>query len=362
MVQIWLQTAVAPVRDAGAQAARFEADGWEGVMVFDSQSLIADPYVTLSLAAAATTRLQLGVGVTNPVTRHAAVTASAIASIQEASAGRAVLGIGRGNSSLAFLGAAPASLLDFEDYIELLQAYLSGGSAPIERLLARRDGLKPLDPQTLGRAPEESRLQWLDPGLPKTPIEVAATGAKAIALGVRLGDRLSFSVGADPARLAEVIATARQAAETAGRTEPLPLTAYVSVAALADHAKARRLAAPDVAMHAHIAAMAPANLAGMSEAERANTQRIAQAYDMTRHARHGAQTDVIDDAFIDAHAVVGSVEECVERLVALTRLGLDRQILMLPPPVKGDARDSYDNVVNLVLPAVRKAAAALQSA
>ena len=79
-------------------------------MVFDSQSLLCDPYVALTAAASSTERLGLGIGVSNSITRHPAVTASAIASVQELSGGRAVLGLGRGNSSLAYLGAGPATL------------------------------------------------------------------------------------------------------------------------------------------------------------------------------------------------------------------------------------------------------------
>jgi len=351
MTELWIQTALGPVKDVAAQARRLEGDGWAGVMLFDSQCLIADPYVDLALAATSTARLGLGIGVTNPVTRHAAVTASAIASVQEASGGRAVLGIGRGNSSLAFLGAAPASLRDFEDYVRLLQAFLSGGAAPVEELLARRDGLQPLDRESLGRAPDETRLQWLDPALPKTPVEVAATGAKAIAVAARQADRLSFSVGADTAALADSIATARAAVDAAGRAPPLPLTAYVSLICLDDRAKARRLAAPDVAMHAQIAAQSPATLARMTAAERATVERVAKAYDMTRHARHGAQTDAIDDDFIDRHAIAGPADECVARLRALAGLGLDRLVLMLPPPLKGDPQAAYGNTVRHVLPA-----------
>jgi 5,10-methylenetetrahydromethanopterin reductase len=355
MTQIWIQTALAPVRDIPAQSARLEADGWGGVMLFDSQSLIGDPYVGLALAATATKRLGLGVGVTNPVTRHAAVAASAIASVQEVSGGRAVLGIGRGNSALAYLGAAPAPLAQFEAYIGFLQSFLAGESVPVERFLARRGGLRPLEPTSLGRSPDQSRLQWLDPAVAKTPVEVAATGAKAIAIAARLGDRLSFSVGADAGKLAGVIDTAHAAAEASGRTRPLPMTAYVSVAALDDLAKARRLAAPDVAMHAHIAAMGAANLADMSEADRRTAQKIARSYDMTRHARHGAQTEGIDEAFIDAHAIVGPPDQCVSRLAGLASLGLDRLVLMLPPPMKGDAKQAYENVVARVLPAFARA-------
>jgi 5,10-methylenetetrahydromethanopterin reductase len=351
MTELWVQTALAPVRELAGQAAKLEADGWGGVMLFDSQSLIGDPYVGLALAATATTRLGLGVGVTNPVTRHAAVAASAIASVQEASGGRAVLGVGRGNSSLAYLGAAPASLAEFEDYVGLLQAFLSGEAVPMEQFLSRREGLRPLDPASLGRSPEASRLQWLDPALIKTPVEVAATGAKAIAIAARLGDRLSFSVGADPARLAEVIAEARAATDRAGRSRPLPLSAYVSVAVLLDLDRARRLAAPDVAMHAHIAAMSAANLAKLPERERRSIEKIAASYDMTRHGRHGSQTEGIDNAFIDTHAIVGPPEICTARLARLAGLGLHRLVLMLPPPMRDDARASYDNIVHEVLPA-----------
>jgi len=350
VTEYWIQTALAPMPEVARQAAMLEADGWDGVMLFDSQSLIGDPYVALTLAATATQRLGLGVGVTNPVTRHAAVTASVAASVQAASGGRAVVGIGRGNSSLAFLGAAPASLAAFEDYLRILQALLSGQAAPIESLLPRREGVRPLDPASLGRAPDEARLQWLDPAVPKTPVEVAATGPKAIAVGARWGDRLSFSVGADEQSLARSVALAREAAHACGRPTP-PLTAYVAVAVLDDVAQARRLVAPDVAMHAHIAAMSAAARAELSEADRRTTEKVAAAYDMTRHARHGAQTEALDDAFIDAHAIAGPAAECVQRLGALAGLGLDRLILMLPPPWKGDSKQSYDNVVREVLPA-----------
>ncbi len=351
MTELWIQTALAPVREIAAQAARLETDGWGGVMLFDSQCLIADPYVALALAAAATTRMGLGIGVTNPITRHAAVTASAIAAVQEASGGRAVLGIGRGNSSLAFLGARPASPASFEAYVGLLQTLLRGEGAPVEQLLARGDGLAALDPQSLGRAPDAARLAWLDRSAAKVPVEIAATGPKLIAIAARKADRLSISVGAEVGRIADTLATARAAIEAAGRSGPLPVTAYVALACLDDAAAARRLVAPDVAMHAHIAAMSPDNLAAMSDEERAVTKAVAAAYDMTRHARHGAQTEALDDAFIDAHAIVGPARACVERLKALADLGLGRIVLMLPPPLKGDPRASYEAIVGEVLPA-----------
>src|SRR5204862_7182510 len=89
-------------------AARVEEWGFAGLLVADSQNLNADVWVELALAAAATRRIALGPGGTNPLTRHLAVTASAAATLQRDSGGRAVLGIGRGDSAVTQIGQRPA--------------------------------------------------------------------------------------------------------------------------------------------------------------------------------------------------------------------------------------------------------------
>jgi alkanesulfonate monooxygenase SsuD/methylene tetrahydromethanopterin reductase-like flavin-dependent oxidoreductase (luciferase family) len=88
-------------------AARIEAWGFDGMLLADSQNLNADIWVELGLAAAATDRIRLGPGVTNPATRLPAVTASAVATLQQESGGRAVLGLGRGDSALLQIGRRP---------------------------------------------------------------------------------------------------------------------------------------------------------------------------------------------------------------------------------------------------------------
>ncbi len=95
-MELWTTT-FASARAAQRMAQEAEAAGWDGMLVVDSQNLSGDPYVSLALAGAATTRIGLGTGVTNSVTRHAAATATAITSVNRISNGRAVLGIGRGD-------------------------------------------------------------------------------------------------------------------------------------------------------------------------------------------------------------------------------------------------------------------------
>jgi 5,10-methylenetetrahydromethanopterin reductase len=125
MVEFW--RAGAPPSFTPLQVARqIEAEGWDGQMFMDSQSLGADPYVAMGAWAVATQRLKLSTGVTNPLSQHPVVTAASIASVQAISRGRAVLGIGRGDSALAHLGYAPVGLTHFHQSLKDLQALLRG--------------------------------------------------------------------------------------------------------------------------------------------------------------------------------------------------------------------------------------------
>ena len=106
-----------------------EAKGWDGLSVVDSQNLSGDAFVALAMAATVTTRLKLGTGVTNSITRRAATLATAMASVHSVSRGRAVLGIGRGDSALAHVGRAPDRIIDTLQALQKLgldQFILSG--------------------------------------------------------------------------------------------------------------------------------------------------------------------------------------------------------------------------------------------
>ena len=113
-------------------AETVEAEGWDGQVFMDSQSLGADPYVLMGAWAMATERLKLATGVTNPLSRHVAVTAGAAVTLQQISRGRAVLGIGRGDSALAYLGHGPVSLATFRRALSDLQTLLTGGEIAFE--------------------------------------------------------------------------------------------------------------------------------------------------------------------------------------------------------------------------------------
>jgi 5,10-methylenetetrahydromethanopterin reductase len=208
-VEIWTTGAASP-RGIVKLARRVEENGWDGLAVVDSQNLSGDPYVSLAMAATVTERIGLATAVTNSVTRHAAATATAIASVQRVAEGRAVLGIGRGDSALAHLGRAPGKVGHFETYMRHLQAYLAGEAVPFDEIDIPLDVAPPLSELHLHDAPTDSRIAWIA-GTKKVPVEVAATGPRVIGIGARHAERVMFTLGADPDRLAWGIEVARQA-------------------------------------------------------------------------------------------------------------------------------------------------------
>ncbi len=67
--------------DMRAHASAVEEDGWDGLLFNDTQNLGMDVFGSLYLAASATSQLELGTAVTNLITRHPAVMASAFATL-----------------------------------------------------------------------------------------------------------------------------------------------------------------------------------------------------------------------------------------------------------------------------------------
>src|SRR5919108_2675515 len=100
--------------------------GYDALWIGDSQLLWREAYVLLGAAAALTSRVRLGIHVTNPVTRHPTVTASAMLTLQEASGGRALVGVGVGSTAVRTLGQQPVSRAELARWVELLRALATG--------------------------------------------------------------------------------------------------------------------------------------------------------------------------------------------------------------------------------------------
>jgi 5,10-methylenetetrahydromethanopterin reductase len=322
--EVWLHGFPTPGRTA-AEAAEAEATGFDGMLLADSTMLVADAYLELLLAARETSRLRLGPGVTNPITRHPAVTAAAIATLQIESGGRAVLVLGRGDSAVLQLGLRPATTAVLDAALTTLDDCLHGPATP---------------------------MGWVRPfAMPRVPISVAATGPATIALGARRTGRVDLTVGADPERVAHAVACARAAVP---ETADLSVGAFVNVGVHPDPAVARDLVRGSAAIFAHFVSEGP--LDALPAREREVVARLGAAYAEARHGlRSAAHATALPDDFLDRFTVVGTPATCAQRLRELAELGLDR-IIVVPGSRDVEPRlmaEAMRRFTEEVLPALR---------
>lgn len=321
-----------------ALAQRCEELGYDGLTLTDSQNLAPDTYVSLTLAARATSKLLLGPGVTNPLTRHAAVTAGAIASIQQVSDGRAMLGIGRGDSSLFNIGHKPASPAVFDRYVGDVQSYLRGDS--------------------IDAAGYPSQIRWLAHSkAAKVPVDVAATGPKVIAIGARSADRISFALGSDPERVTWGIEQVRDVVGVGGTMPSLGL--YLNVCVHDDIERAAELVRPGVGIFAHFTGMPGATRERVQSADQAQFDRLGD-YDKARHGSgDAAHAQALSLDFIQRFAIIGPAKTCIRKLAALRSLGIERMFIIGPRQdhFGAEADLAQERFATTVIPALRESGA-----
>ncbi|HJQ85135.1 MAG TPA: LLM class flavin-dependent oxidoreductase, partial [Candidatus Binatia bacterium] len=296
-----------PVPRHSADSARMAEDlGFHTALFPDSQNLAPEVWGQLMLAAAKTTRIRLGPGVTNSVTRDAAVTASAALALQVESDGRAVLGIGRGDSAVQRIGRREDRVAPFERHLATVQAYLRGEAV-------ERDGFA-------------SRLEWLERvRAPKVPVYVAATGPRVIAAAARHADGICLAVGADPDHLAAMLEHARDAVRAAGRDpNTVKYGAFINAVIHPDLEMARRAVRGTAATFARFSAFPGSRLDNLPPPLRDVARHLRENYDMSQHTRAGAaHTAGLSDEFVDWFAIIGTADRALPRFRRLAALGLD---------------------------------------
>lgn len=331
---------VFPQPGFSAQLAQMvESLGFDSIVFADTQNITPEVWGQLMLAARDTERIELGTGVTNPGTRDAAVTASAALALQVESGGRAICGIGRGDSSLAKIGRQPAPVVEFERYVAELQAYLRG--------------------EEVDRNGTASRLEWYgEVDVPKVPLEVAATGKRVIEVGARHADRIIFALGADYERIARAMEIARRGARAAGRDpDGLQLGAWINAVVHPDVDAARKAVSGGLAVFAHFSGFSGMKTASMEPSLQKAARDLQTGYDLAGHGKADAtHAQALDPDFIDQFGIVGPLEVALPRFERLAQLGLD--FCRVIPGSRDAARDvvsaSLVQLASVMRPAVAR--------
>jgi 5,10-methylenetetrahydromethanopterin reductase len=284
----------------GRFVAELEAEGVGRAWIIDSQLAMKDVYAGLIVAALNTKWLDLGTGVTNAVTRHPTITANAIAALAEISNGRAVLGLGAGDSALYGLGMKPQKVAEVEEAIDFFQAVLSGD----EGQLAGRTYRLPHVAATV-------------------PVYLAVSQQRMCELAGRKADGAILMGPAQPDMVRQQVEWIAAGLEAAGRErDDFDITFVTTMSP--DVEDVRSWASTQARLLTHYKELPPSLVPFRDE-----IKRTADSYDYAEHlstrAEHSA---AMSDELTRALAVVGTPDQCVARLRELWSTGVDT--LMLP--------------------------------
>ena len=254
---------VDPPADFEEMVTEIETLGYDNLWLTDSSLHSRNCWAYLTLAARQTSRMTLGTAVTNPVTRHPAITAVAAATVAEISGGRVILGIGAGDRPLLSLGYTPASLATLEASIAAIRALWTGAA---------------VDADGPGFALHDAHYRF-PPGL-DIPVWVSATGPRTLELAGRVADGVILLAGLHPDGISFALEHIDRGAQAAGRSQRPPVTVFAYGAISEDEtaaiAAARTIAAwfPQTApVHCRLAACRRTSSTRSGAATRAASSR-----------------------------------------------------------------------------------------
>jgi probable F420-dependent oxidoreductase len=282
--------------------------GFEYAWTYDSHVLWQESIPTLAITADRTSKIKLGHMVTNPGTREPTVLASAYATLHDISNGRMIMGIGRGDSARRYIGQQPVKVAEFEAALAMIKPFMNG--------------------KEVNWNGKDLQLKWVRPELPEIEMHVAGYGPKALAVAGRQGDGVIIQL-ADPDIIQWIMATARQAAEQAGR-DPAALKCIVSAPShiTDDIADARDQVRWFPAMVSnHVQDLIDRYGTDGSTVPQALTDYVQarKFYDYNEHSRVGAKHgEFVTDEICDRFCVIGSADDCRKKLRELEEIGVDQ--------------------------------------
>ncbi|MDR7423061.1 MAG: LLM class flavin-dependent oxidoreductase [Armatimonadota bacterium] len=310
------------------------------VLWLADEKFYRDPFVGLTHAAQHSHRLRLGTCVTEPYTRHPALLAMAIGTLDEVSAGRAMLGLGAGGSGFPAMGvrrARPAVAV--AEAVTLVRRLLRDEHVDFQgRTVTFRDAHLHFRPR------------------PDIPIYVAARARGMLATAGAVADGVIVAPYASLPGLRFALAQIRRGAERAGRSmTTLEVAARVDVCIADDAETARAAVKPAIALpmwisYPNLDYLRPLDLPPPPAPLLEILSR--RQYDLIPEAaRH------VPEAYVAHLAVAGTVAQVREQLRQIVAAGVT-QLLVRPVAAPGqDLLAALRLLAEQVIPAVTVEAA-----
>lgn len=276
--------------------------GYDRLWLTDSSLHARYVYSYLTLAATWTSELGLGTAVTNPLTRHPALTTIAASTLDIVSKGRFTLGIGAGDRPLLSLGMQPAPVAVMERAIADMRRLWAGETVTDEGP---------------GFTFDEAHLRF--PSSAGIPVYVSASGPKTLQMAGRVADGVILLAGLHPDIVQWAIDRIDEGAAQAGR-DVRPHVAVFAYGMVSDDADAAMAAARTIAAWFPQTVPALCEVAGLDPAL---VTAVRDAYKGGEFQEAEAAAALLPDDFVRRMALSGGIDVAREHIRNLARLGVD---------------------------------------
>jgi 5,10-methylenetetrahydromethanopterin reductase len=267
-------------------------------------------YSILTLLALKTDSMKMGVGVANPYSVHPAVIASAIATVNEISGGRAVLGIAAGDrvtfERIGIKWEKPLTRL--KEAVEIIRMLHSGKPVKFDGEFFKMGNAK------------------IDFKAGQIPIYIGAQGPKMLQLAAKIGDGVLINAS-HPKDFEEARDRIDLGLSEAGKKE-FDVAAYTSMSIDKDGEKARNAAKIVVAF---IVAGSPEIIFERHGIDLEKVQKVRNALNeaFTKGDWSGIHK-AVDDEMIDVFSISGTPEDVTERIEKLSKAGVTQVVAGSP--------------------------------
>ncbi len=300
-----------------------------------------DVYTVLSLSALNTERVMLGTCVTNPYLRHPLMTATGIATVNEASNGRAALGIGAGASAMferQNMTRPSAPLQAIREAIEVVRAMTSGRTVDYDGKTMKFKGAN------------------LDFKSKRVPIYVASRGPKLFQLAGELADGVIIGSLASPDGIRFALENVMKGAERSGRDLKEVDIVFWSYTSMLDNEEKAKQQVKRIVLSSMWSSKPILKHVGVNEdfwKPIENTLRKGFAERLEPEAVYREAYDQLSDEILDAWSVTGNAETVTRKVKGIIDAGVNQFALLPFAETDIERRTMQKEFAEIVIPQFR---------